>query len=184
MIVFILLQLRVLTVWKRNTISHRWPIICQFTCLLFWLLNLIPIKHKKLSQMSKLLVPDWNHLENIHIVKSFIPSSSIIFQRWSDISSIKYSCWAWWEAMTPLGLFSGCWMLKIGNPLTAMLLALLNYGQPSLHDCGPQQRLFKGLFIPNSTQWNTSLFIDGQVEVKKRTQAFLWAAISDEDKNV
>lgn len=146
MIAFILLQLRGLTVWKGNTISHRWTIILQFTCLLFWLLNLIPIKRKKSSQASKLLVPDWNLPENIHILKSPVPSSSMVFQRWSDISSIKYSCWAWWEAMTPLGLFSGCWMLKTGNPLPAMLWAPRNYGEPSLQDCGPQQRLFKGLF--------------------------------------
>lgn len=31
-------------------------------------------------------------------------------------------------------------------------------------------------------QWNTSLFIDGQVEVKKRTQAFLWAAVYEDKK--
>lgn len=118
----------------------------------------------KSCQISELLVPDWNHPENIHILEWSFPSSSVIFQRWSEIPSTKSSCWAWWEAMTPSGLLTGCW-IRSESPSQPCLYPLWATVWGSVYLLGfsrfPQQHPVKRLIVywraGGSKEKNTSI---------------------------
>lgn len=64
-ITFIFLKLRDLTVWKWKTFSRRQSITLHLTCLLFWVLNLILMKHKSrdwcLIEITLKIFPFLNH---------------------------------------------------------------------------------------------------------------------------
>lgn len=141
------------------------------------------MKCKKLSQIYKLLVPDWNHPENIrilqfpfHLPQSFFNTGLISLLSNTAVGPGEKP---WFHRVCLLDAGSETpsqpWFYpfwRMGRDPTTVTLSM-----GCLRVCS-----WSSAGIPNSTQPNTTLFIDGQVEVNKRAQAFLRGAIPDEDR--